>query len=433
MKKCGRMAGWLANGTVGAGMLAALMGIAATAAEAAAAPKGVPPASIPVAIEMGTGERPASAAVPAPAAVAPAPAAVPAPAAASAAAAAPAKPAVARPAKVTTNVLNIRARPGLQYEVIGKFKMGDAVQVMGELEEWYEVQVPASAEAWVSARFLDADGKVMADRLRVHSGPGVVFNTYAFVKRGDTMKRQGEASVDGWQKIEAPAGATAWVNKKFVTLDSGAGAVPKVKEVVAMMGGGEAVETGKAGGDQSETATAAPAPEKPAPAPAPDAAKTGVVKPDAASPAAAPAEGAAVPKPEAAKPVTPAVPPPAEKKTESAPAVPAVPAKPAPTPAAPSAAKEVTPPTVAPAAPGTVIAKEGFVKSLENQASASATHYLCIEEGRNLVPVCYLVSKKLSLKEWEGQNVRLYGREIWNPGWKRPVLDVTGIQKQPAP
>ena len=101
----------------------------------------------------------------------------------------------ARPARagtVTVNSLNIRARPGVQYEVIGRFLQNEKVQAVGEMEEWMEVGVPPTAEAYVVGRFISADNKIAADRVRVHSGPGVVFSTYAYARKGDVVKKLGE-------------------------------------------------------------------------------------------------------------------------------------------------------------------------------------------------------------------------------------------------
>ncbi len=331
----------------------------------------------------------------------PTPAAAPTPApAAPAAPAVTDDAAVARPGrtngKVAANSLMIRARPDQKFEVIGKFKMGDKVQAVAELNDWYEVVVPASVDAFVSTRFLDADGKVLADRIQVRSGPGIVYNAYSLIKRGELVKKLGEPTADGWQKIEAPAGATAWVGKKFVFLDESAGKLPQLKEEPRNLAGPEAAAAEKAaGGDQTETATAAPgqvtSTDKAA---VTDTAKLAVT--DTAKLA-----GADTGKP--AEPVKPLETSTATLKTATA--------------------ETATP------APDAVVMKEGVVLSLKDQASKVATHLLAVQKDRSLQPDCYLISPKIALQDWENQAVRIHGREIWYPGWKRPVLEVTGIQK----
>lgn len=386
---------------------------------------------------------------------------------------------------VSANVLNVRARPGQQYEVIGKFKKDDPVQIVGEAEGWYEVLVPTTAEAWIAARFINAEAKISVDRVKIHSGPGAVFSTYGFVGKDVVVKRQGEPTADGWQKIEAPADAAAWVGRDYVVLagETGAAAAPKTGEAgpaaapTTATGAATATATPAtpevkpaAAADQTEAATAAGADEA---APAAEAKPTAETKPagepkPAATPVPAVVEAAAAPAPVAA-----AKPPALEIKPRltvmGAPAV-AAPPPPVfapPTVAAPALAATPEPSAAKPRGPvisdtlaglppigagpksgnvahpepvavptnanavitnGAVVTREGLVTALKEQSSTAATHLLSRRLNNTLYPDCYLISRKLSLKDWEQRNVRVFGREVWYPNWKRPVLEVTGIQ-----
>ena len=324
-------------------------------------------------------------AVPSPAPVAPAPA-VPAAAAPGgsiaivrvnkpAPAAVPMVPG-ARPGLVIGNVVNVRAVPGTSYEVIAKFKHGDAVQVVGERGDWFQVVLPAGAAAWVGAKFLDQDGKVIPTQLRVRSGATPAHSDYHMLKRGDTVKKIGAPTSDGWQKIEAPAGAAAWVKKEFVKLEA-----PMVAT---------ALPTADLAG-QKTVADSAAAPAGAAPG-TPDAPAT----PATATVPATPDNGTA-----AAGKLPPAV--------VDAAAPQALPAG------------TIIRPFVAPYA--------GVVKSLGGQASAAATHLLMVQEGGEMKPSAYLVSRRVALGEWDGRKVKITdGKEIWYPGWKRPVLAVAGVE-----
>ncbi len=363
----------------------------------------------------------------------------------------------ARPVRggtVTVNSLNIRARPGVQYEVIGRFLQNEKVQALGEMEEWLEVRVPPTAEAWVVARLIDAESKISADRdrVRVHSGPGIVFSTYAYAKKGDVVKRVGDATPDGWQKIEPPAGASAWVGKRFVTLDAGGPALTPMKPnaassapepaTVGAKPGEAAPEAGPAAapenktapgtGDQTEAATAAKTGDEPASgtavAKAPEAALAPPASvPPAVAPVAKPETPVAKPETPVAKPEVPAL---VIEKPAPPPVVAAAPVA-IPGPAVVAEPAAVVP--VAPAAPAPVasvqVIREGYVTSLKAQSSATATHLLSKQVGQTLYPVCFLVSKRISLSEWENQNVRVIGQEVTYPGWKRVVLEVTGVQR----
>ena len=345
----------------------------------AAKTEGKPPAVAPTVLAptttTTTGTAPTPALVPAPAvpAVPATPAASatsPAPATPATPAAAPAVPATGTDAaaagkigSVSGNIVNLRAMPGTSYELLAKLKFGDKVQIMGEKGEWLQVPVPAGSPPWVSAKFLDKDGKVVSTQLRVRSGPTINHSDYHMLKRGDTVKKVGEPTKDGWQRIEVPAAAAGWVKKEFVKLDGAEAAAPAV--------------------------TAKPADAKPGEAPV----VTVAVKP-------------------ADKP--------ADKPVENKPA---------------DSAKPADKPAAAPAVAGTVmrpftVVYEGVVTSLGTKAKDGVfTHLLSVRQGDQMVPVAYLVSPRVALTEWEGRKVKVTdGQEVWYPGWKRPVLSVTGVE-----
>ncbi|MCK5802647.1 MAG: SH3 domain-containing protein, partial [Lentisphaeria bacterium] len=123
-----------------------------------------------------------------------------------------------QPGTVTGNKLNVRAKPGRQWECIAKLQQGDRVQVVSNRDGWLEIRLPTSAKAWVAAKHLDRTGTVLADKLRVHAGPGIIFSTYSFVDQGAKLKCLGTPLGD-WQKIEPPASATGWVAEAYVKSD----------------------------------------------------------------------------------------------------------------------------------------------------------------------------------------------------------------------
>ena len=368
---------------------------------------------------------------------------------------APAAPVAGRPGKVIANVLNVRARPGLNYERVAVLKRDDPVTVVGESEEWLEIAVPAAAEAWVSSYFLDLpSSKVKADRLRVHAGPSGVYSTYGFIERGFVVKPQAVPDADGWLKIEAPATATVWVNRKFIEFQ---GEVPKSSNPAAnvppLAADKPLVVTGPVKIDdqapaQNPEANPALSPEETQPMPGPGGtaaapAPAGAPVPAATVPVPATAPKATTPTPAAttpnAKTATTAIAPPPHSKAATPPPALAAPAAKTAAPAVPGAVPE---PSASPiAAPATVASpariasltttKEGVITSLGMQASGVASHLLSLRQDNTLYPVCYLNSKKIELVEWEGRNVRVYGREVQYPHWKRPVLDVAGIQALP--
>jgi SH3-like domain-containing protein len=206
---------------------------------------------------------------------------------------------------VTAGVLNVRAKPARHFERIAKFKRGDEVRIVQETDEWLEVLLPQDAKAWVAREFLAPDGVVTATELQVRSGPGVVFTSYATVKKGDALTPLGPP-LDEWQQVLAPAGTTGWVNRAYVRLGDPipAAAVAKAEEPKPV-----ATEAPPAAA-KNETKPTTPKPPKAREPKEPPAATTVAANAEPAPPAPAPptakVEAEAKPKaPSAAIPETP--------------------------------------------------------------------------------------------------------------------------------
>ncbi len=277
--------------------------------------------------------------------------------------------------KVAANRLNVRARPGTHYEVIGRFEIGQTVTVVGVTGDWFEVRVPRDAKAWVAERFVGSSGTITADNVRVRAGAGLAFTPYAYVNEGDVVTTVG-APFNGWQQIEAPETATAWVSREFVELEV------KVEEVAAK--------------------TEAPVEETPL-------AATGEDQESGQEPLAEKAaEGVETPVVEVV---------PSEKRTvETEPAEPET---------------VVVQPIQPPGQAGAVM-RDGMIMPVKEIVDAVATHALVRQVEGITITLCYLNSRRIDLSQWEARGVRIYGTEMWYHGWRRPVIEVTGIQLQPA-
>ncbi len=127
-----------------------------------------------------------------------------------------------RAGTVTAETLNVRARPGLFYEVVAKLMEEDKMKVLEQQGEWYRIPIPEDAEAWVAERFVSDNHQITGDGVRVRAGTGVAFSAYHTLDQGTSVKPTGETR-DGWVRIIPPPDATAWINAQFVEL-----APPKV-------------------------------------------------------------------------------------------------------------------------------------------------------------------------------------------------------------
>ena len=128
-----------------------------------------------------------------------------------------AAPPQGRSGAVTVGVLNVRAKPGLRYEVIAQLHRGDRVVVIDEQDDWLGIRAPHSAKAWIAARFVGAGGTITGSRVRVRSGPGLVFTPYALLEEGERVECV-NGPRNGWQQIIPPRMAVAWVHRQFVKL-----------------------------------------------------------------------------------------------------------------------------------------------------------------------------------------------------------------------
>ena len=134
----------------------------------------------------------------------------------------------AQTATVTTDVLNVRSGAGTNYSIMSKVYKGDALEVVGSSNGWYNVKLSNGKIGWVSGDYLSISGSstnteskkgtVTTDTLNVRSGAGTSYSVISKVHKGDTVNIVG--SSNGWYKIELSNGKTGWVSADYVSLGS---------------------------------------------------------------------------------------------------------------------------------------------------------------------------------------------------------------------
>ena len=321
---------------------------------------------------------------------------------------------------VTSNVLNVRARAATHYEVVCQVKRDDEVQIVGQNEKWFEILAPKHTKAYIAKRFIGADDEVSGDRVRIHAGPGIVFTTFGHVNEREVVNCVGEP-VGEWQQIESPPHATVWVSRAYIKAEPPpapeiAVATVKVDEVAVKDEPAEeepdraapVAESVKGGGEAPSPARAASPPHTEAvaeltlPSPKPEDKPERDEKPTKPTP---PVEKLEPPKQVKEELVVqqgaeiPLPAPPAEPERSSSPIVKSEP-----------------------------VSRTGVVFALADPVENVATHFLALRIHYTCYPVCYLRSSRLDLTEWELRQVQVEGKQKWYPGWKRAVIDVTGIQ-----
>ena len=133
------------------------------------------------------------------------------------------------PAVVSQKNVNVRGQARISSEVVSHLNKGDKITVLEEIttkkkpnepDKWYKIALPPSASVWVFGTYLDADKKVKPNRLNLRSGPGENYSVVGTIEKGtavNILESKGE-----WHKIEAPAGAYAYVAAHLVTREPAA-------------------------------------------------------------------------------------------------------------------------------------------------------------------------------------------------------------------
>ncbi|RAP74938.1 N-acetylmuramoyl-L-alanine amidase [Paenibacillus montanisoli] len=144
-------------------------------------------------------------------------------------------------AKVSTAALNVRSEPSLQASIVGQLRNGDIVTVTDEESDgWVRVK-RNKLSGWVAGyllRKLDGKGQasnptvssppssgkvstspgstatVLADSLRIRSGPGTSYKIIGSLSQGEQISITGSQS--DWLKIRTSAKQTGWVAKAYV-------------------------------------------------------------------------------------------------------------------------------------------------------------------------------------------------------------------------
>ena len=78
----------------------------------------------------------------------------------------------------------------------------------GEPAKWYRIQLPTNTPVWVNASFI-TNQTVLPKKLNIRAGPGENFSVVAVLEKGASVKEI--RKVENWLEIEAPASAFAFV------------------------------------------------------------------------------------------------------------------------------------------------------------------------------------------------------------------------------
>lgn len=136
---------------------------------------------------------------------------------------------------VTGDRVNVRAGPSTNYEILCVLQRGDTVGVRDRRGDWYVIDPPRGAQAWMAAEYLDVAGAVpteeawkrasalergalaaavAASHLRVRARPLLRSSVIGRLDRGDRVAVL--YVKDGWARV-APAGdVRAFIHADYV-------------------------------------------------------------------------------------------------------------------------------------------------------------------------------------------------------------------------
>ncbi len=130
-------------------------------------------------------------------------------------------------AQVNKESVNVRAGANINFEVLAKLSRGAEVVVLGKNFDWYKVELPTTAKAYIRADYLklheDSFGELNGDKVNIRARANSDSSSLGQLNKGDYVKviRQ----INDWWQIEPPAQAAGWIHKDFLSFKGPVGAI----------------------------------------------------------------------------------------------------------------------------------------------------------------------------------------------------------------
>lgn len=118
--------------------------------------------------------------------------------------------------QVSGGYVNVRCGPGTKFGIIKTLKGGDYIRPVKWHEKWLEIRWPETAPAWISSRYVDPDGTIKGNRVRIRARGNLTCPILREANRGEKVEIVGRVS--DWYKIKAPTEARAFIYGKYTVL-----------------------------------------------------------------------------------------------------------------------------------------------------------------------------------------------------------------------
>ncbi len=119
--------------------------------------------------------------------------------------------------EITSDRVNVRAGPDLNFEIIYSLDKGQKIEVKEEQFGWYRIQLPEECVLYINKEFVskDADNYLAkAEGVNVRSGAGFEFNVVGQLSKGSKIEVIREELK--WYGIKATPDCSGWVNSKYI-------------------------------------------------------------------------------------------------------------------------------------------------------------------------------------------------------------------------
>ncbi|HOO21057.1 MAG TPA: SH3 domain-containing protein [Kiritimatiellia bacterium] len=377
----------------------------------------------------------------------------------------------------------IYSQPSTAAPPVGQAARGEVLFVSQTDGDWAAIAPPDRIDLWLNRDFIEGN-RVLARSIQVRAGPGIQYDVVGTLERGAPVMPRGEEGE--WARIAPPSSAILWVRKADLSAVQARTEEP-IREVAPVVRPEPAAVASAAPAPAPETKPIveqppppAPKPEpKPEPAPRPEPAMTSAPAPAPAPPRASkpvqptpriapstPQRSTAAPTVQAPSPrpaPAPAPPSPAPVlRPATALPAPTTPAAPSPAPASPPTPRRVArshrPAATVPAPAATVAAQrspdvdvavdqdlvddldlieapnqgrpvqvEGELRAAPFLAASPSRYRLLAYDDQVLTMVCHIHGRSAELRRYIGKKISIRGREFWVELSDMPVVVVGQI------
>ncbi|GMV79551.1 MAG: hypothetical protein AMXMBFR7_07350 [Planctomycetota bacterium] len=118
--------------------------------------------------------------------------------------------------QVSAGQVNVRTGPSTDYGILVTLSGGDYIHAYARQGAWLEIDWPEASPAWISKAFVDTDGTVTGDRVRIRARGTLQAPVLREAQRGERVRVLGEAG--DWLKIAPPESARAYIHAKYTVL-----------------------------------------------------------------------------------------------------------------------------------------------------------------------------------------------------------------------